>query len=170
MKKHIKLVTSAVIAVILLASSTNAEADHHGDHSKTNKVDRASAKSTPKKSNGVDWRAKQFRRDAQNLTKKKYEQAAKKIREAVKTGKLTEKEAKEKYTALRKKYPSSTPSRRAEIVKKFDKNKDGKLDDKERAEARKAMSARLKRPEGKSKKDSRRGNKKRERSSRRTKK
>ena len=52
----------------------------------------------------------------------------------------------------------------------IDKNKDGKLDDKERAEARKAMSARLKRPEGKSKKDSRRGNKKRERSSRRTKK
>lgn len=170
MKKHIKLVTSAVVAVILLASSTNAEADHHGDHSKTNKVDRASAKSTPKKPNSVDWRAKQFRRDAQNLTKKKYEEAAKKIREAVKAGKLTKKEAKEKYTALRKKYPSPTRSHRADILKKFDKNKDGKLDDKERAEVRKAMSSRSKRPEGKSKKGSRRGDKQRERSSRRIKK
>ena len=171
MKKHIKLVTSAVIAVILLASSTNAEADHHGDHSKTNKVDKASVKSTPKKTNGVDWRAK----GAED--RKKYTETLKKIREAVKSGKLTEKQAKEKYSELRKNMGSGliygervSRSRRTDILKKFDKNKDGKLDDKEKAEARKAISKRSKRPEREDKKRSRRGDKRKDKSSRRSRK
>ena len=168
MKKYIKLITVTSIALALLTSGVSVQAH---DHSKTNKVDKASVKSTPKKTNGVDWRAK----GAED--RKKYAETLKKIREAVKSGKLTEKQAKEKYSELRKNmgsgliYGERVPrSRRTDILKKFDKNKDGKLDDKEKAEARKAISKRSKRPEREDKKRSRRGDKRKDKSSRRSRK
>ena len=157
MNTYIKL----IIAGALLLISTNAvQADN-----KTNKV---------AKTREVDARAvkaKQTKKDSVE-TRKKYAEAVKKIREAVKAGKLTEKQAKEKYAALRKKIaPSRTGSTsRAAIIKRFDKNKDGKLDEKERAEARKSMSSRGKRSEREGKRDSRRGDKRKGKPSRRSRK
>mgnify|MGYP001161480543 CR=1 FL=1 len=152
-----KYITSIIIAVLLVGSTNVAQADHHGDHSKTNKVSKAKAKPTPKKAKPTDARTK---------ARKAYVEAAKKIKEAVEAGKLTEEQAKEKYAALRKRM--ATRSSRADILKRFDKNKDGKLDDKEKAAARKAMSER-KKSSGKRgpKRGERGGNKKRERRPRR---
>ena len=125
MKIYIKLI---VVAALLLGGVTVAQADHHH---KTNKVAQAKGKPAPKKADPREAR-------------KKYAAAVKKIREAVKAGKLTEAQAKEKYAALRKRMAghtnSRTAGRRADILKKFDKNKDGKLDDKEKSAARKATT------------------------------
>ena len=60
----------------------------------------------------------------------------------VKAGKLTPKEAKEKQTALRKRM----------VLQRFDKNKDGKLCEKEQAAMKKALAERKN-------KDTRRGSK-----------
>jgi hypothetical protein len=165
MKKNIKLITGIAIVMALLISGAQVQADHHGNHNKTNRVDVVKGKPT-KTGKTVDWRAK----GAEDG--KKYFAAMQKIRKAVKSGELTEKEARKKITELRKKNPwvsnrdrGQSRSGRAEI---FDKNKDGKLDEKERAEARKAMSDRSKKPENKRK--SRRADKKRERPSRKNKK
>ena len=146
MKTYIKL---SIGAALLLGGASVAQADHHH---KTNKVTEAKGKPAPKKADPREAR-------------KKYAAAVKKIREAVKAGKLTEAQAKEKYTALRKKMAghtnSRTAGRRADIVKRFDKNKDGKLDDKEKAAARKATSewrkkAAAKRPSAEDRKRGRR--------------
>ena len=168
MKKNIKLITGIAIVMALLISGAQVQADHHGNHNKTNRVDVVKGKPT-KTGKTVDWRAK----GAEDG--KKYFAAMQKIRKAVKSGELTEKEARKKIKELRKKNPwvsnrdrGQSRSGRAEIFKKFDKNKDGKLDEKERAEARKAMSDRSKKPENKRK--SRRADKKRERPSRKNKK
>lgn len=168
MKKNIKLITGIAIIMALLISGVQVQADHHGNHNKTNRVDVVKGK--PAKTNKtVDWRAK----GAEDG--KKYFAAMQKIRKAAKSGELTEREARKKIAELRKKNPwvskrdrSQSRSGRAEIFKKFDKNKDGKLDEKERAEARKVMSDRTKRPE--SKRKSRKADKKRERPSRKSKK
>lgn len=134
MNKYIKLI---IVAALLLGGVSIAQADHHGGHSKTNRVDRVKGKPAPKKANPAEVR------------KKRHALAAKKIKDGVKAGKITEKQAKEKLAALRKSYVSGAkgssrrPSRE-DLVKKFDKNKDGKLDEKERAAARKAMEARTK--------------------------
>ena len=77
-----------------------------------------------------------------NDARKRYAAAAKKIRDAVKAGKLTPKEAKEKQTALRKRM----------VLQRFDKNKDGKLCEKEQAAMKKALAERKN-------KDTRRGSK-----------
>jgi hypothetical protein len=129
MTKYIK---SVIVAALLLGGASIAQADHHGGHSKTNRVDKTKAKPAAK-------------RAAPSEAKKRYAAAAKKIKEGVKAGKLTEKQAKEKLGALKKRArgPSRRPSRE-DLVKKFDKNKDGKLDDKERAAARKGMAERRK--------------------------
>ena len=127
MTKYIK---TMIVAALVLGTTDVAQADHH----KTNKVAEAKGKPSPKKAAPSDAR-------------KRYAVAAKKIKDGVKAGKLTEKQAKEKLTALRKRYVAGGSSRRPsreDLVKKFDKNKDGKLDEKERAEARKAMSERRK--------------------------
>ena len=157
MKKYIKLITCAsiIIALALLTSGVSVQAH---DHSKTNKVDRVKSKTKPtgKKPNPTEAR-------------RAYAAAAKKIKEAVEAGKLTKEEAKKKYAELRKKMATARTSR-ADIIKRFDKNKDGKLDEKERAEARKAMSSRSKRPEREGKKRSRRGDKRKDKSSRRNRK
>ena len=72
-------------------------------------------------------------------------------------------EARKRYAALRKRMEgytnSRTSGRRADILKKFDKNKDGKLDDKERAEAQKAMSEWRKKSSAKGKPNARKGDK-----------
>ena len=113
MKKYI---TFIITAALLLGTSV-VQADHHH---KTNKVATAKAKKPgAKKVNPNDAR-------------KRYAAAAKKIRDAVKAGKLTPKEAKEKQTALRKRM----------VLQRFDKNKDGKLCEKEQAAMKKALAER----------------------------
>ena len=168
MKKNIKLITGMAIMMALLISKTQVQADHHGSHNKTNRVDVVKGKAT-KTSKPIDWRAK----GAEDA--KKYFATVEKIRQAVKAGKLTEKEARKKIAELRKNNPwvssrkkGESRTNRADILRKFDKNKDGKLDEKERAEARKAISNRNKKSETKRK--PRKGNKKRERPSRKNKK
>ena len=77
-----------------------------------------------------------------------YAVAAKRIKEAVKAGKITEAQGKERLAAYRKRMGEgrgdSGRSRqtREELMKRYDKNKDGKLDEDERAALRKAMSDR----------------------------
>ena len=77
-----------------------------------------------------------------------YAAAAKRIKEAVKAGKITEAQGKERLAAYRKRMGEgrgdSGRSRqtREELMKRYDKNKDGKLDEGERAALRKAMSDR----------------------------
>ena len=78
--------------------------------------------------------------------RERYAAAAKRIKEAVKAGKITEAQGKERLAAYRKRMGEgrgdSGRSRqtREELMKRFDKNKDGKLDEDERAALRKAMS------------------------------
>ena len=125
MKKYITF----IIAAVFVLGANPARADHH---SKTNKVAQAKSKTTPNKASAE--------------ARKKYAAAVKKIREAVNAGKLNEAEAKKKYAALRSKM---VPNRQA-LLKRFDKNKDGKLCDNEKAAMKKAMEARnKKRGEGK---------------------
>ena len=125
MKKYITF----IIAAVFVLGANPARADHH---SKTNKVAQAKSKTTPNKASAE--------------ARKKYAAAVKKIREAVKAGKLNEAEAKKKYAALRSKM---VPNRQA-LLKRFDKNKDGNLCDNEKAAMKKAMEARnKKRGEGK---------------------
>ena len=77
-----------------------------------------------------------------------YAAAAKRIKEAVKAGKITEAQGKERLAAYRKRMGEgrgdSGRSRqtREELMKRYDKNKDGKLDEDERAALRRAMSDR----------------------------
>jgi polyhydroxyalkanoate synthesis regulator phasin len=83
--------------------------------------------------------------------RRRLEAADKEIREAVKAGKITEEQGKERMAALRKRVNQSQSrgnsdrSRlsREELTKRFDKNKDGKLDDEERASLRQSLSDRF---------------------------
>ena len=127
-----KYITLIIVAALTLSVSS-AQAD---GQSKTNKVSRAKANVSAE----ARKKAAAAKKPNPAEARKKYAAAVKKIREAVKAGKLTEKQAKEKYAALRKKM---APNREG-FLKRFDKNKDGKLDEKERASARKAMEARTK--------------------------
>ena len=151
MKKYSKLITGISIAAALFVSGVNVQADHHGSHSKTNKVDRVKSKVKPTKA------------------RESYSASAKKIKEAVEAGKLTKEQARKKYTELRKKMAKARTSR-ADILKRFDRNKDGKLDEKEKTQARKAMSSRGKRPERESKRNDRRGDKRKRKPSRKSRK
>ena len=80
--------------------------------------------------------------------RERYAVAAMKIKEAVKAGKITEAQGKERMAAYRKRMGEgrgdSGRSRqtREELMKRYDKNKDGKLDEDERAALRRAMSDR----------------------------
>jgi hypothetical protein len=80
--------------------------------------------------------------------RERYAAAAMKIKEAVKAGKITEAQGKERLAAYRKRMGEgrgdSGRSRqtREELMKRYDKNKDGKLDEDERVALRKAMSDR----------------------------
>jgi hypothetical protein len=77
-----------------------------------------------------------------------YAAAAKRIKEAVKAGKITEAQGKERLAAYRKRMGEGrgdsgrSGQTREELMKRYDKNKDGKLDEDERAALRKAMSDR----------------------------
>jgi hypothetical protein len=84
----------------------------------------------------------------------RYEIASKKIQADLKAGKITEAQARERQQALRKRLAQSSGrggdrdsdrSRfsREGLMKEFDKNKDGKLDEAERNALRKAMSERF---------------------------
>ena len=80
--------------------------------------------------------------------RERYAAAGKRIKEAVKAGKITEAQGKERLATYRKRMGEgrgdSGRSRqtREELMKRYDKNKDGKLDEDERAALRKAMSDR----------------------------
>lgn len=80
--------------------------------------------------------------------RERYAAAAMRIKEAVKAGKITEAQGKERLAAYRKRMgegrDDSGRSRqtREELMKRYDKNKDGKLDEDERAALRRAMSDR----------------------------
>ena len=85
--------------------------------------------------------------------RERYQIAAKKIQEDLKVGKITEAQARERQQALRKRLAQSagrggdrdtdrSRSSRESLMKEFDKNKDGKLDEAERNALRKAMSER----------------------------
>ena len=85
--------------------------------------------------------------------RERYQIAAKKIQEDLKAGKITETQARERQQALRKRLAQSAGrggdrdtdrslSSRESLMKEFDKNKDGKLDEAERNALRKAMSER----------------------------
>ena len=86
--------------------------------------------------------------------RERYQIAAKKIQEDLKAGKITEAQARERQQALRKRLAQSagrggdrdtdrSRSSRESLMKEFDKNKDGKLDEAERNALRKAMSERF---------------------------
>lgn len=85
--------------------------------------------------------------------RERYQIAAKKIQEDLKAGKITDEQARERQQALRKRLAQSagrggdrdtdrSRSSRESLMKEFDKNKDGKLDEAERNALRKAMSER----------------------------
>ena len=80
--------------------------------------------------------------------RERYAAAAKRIKEAVKAGKITEAQGKERLAAFRKRLgegrgdSSRSRQTREELMKRFDKDGNGKLDEDERAALRKAMSDR----------------------------
>ena len=80
--------------------------------------------------------------------RERYAAAALKIKEAVKAGKITEAQGKDRLAAFRKRLGEGrgdsgrSGQTREELMKRYDKNKDGKLDEDERAALRKAMSDR----------------------------
>ncbi len=84
--------------------------------------------------------------------RERYAAAAKRIKEAVKAGKITEAQGKERLAAYRKRLgegrgegrgdSSRSRQTREELMKRFDKDGNGKLDEDERAALRKAMSDR----------------------------
>ncbi|MEC7881783.1 MAG: hypothetical protein VYB35_02645, partial [Verrucomicrobiota bacterium] len=93
----------------------------------------------------------QSQEDQQRQRRARYDAVAKNLREQVKAGKITEEQARERLGQLRKRMaqagsPNGQSDRsrgsRERLMKEFDKNKDGKLDEKERAALRKAMSER----------------------------
>ncbi len=93
----------------------------------------------------------QSQEDQQRQRRARYDAAAKNLREQVKAGKITEEQARERLGQLRKRMaqagsPNGQSDRsrgsRERLMKEFDKNKDGKLDEKERTALRKAMSER----------------------------
>ena len=94
---------------------------------------------------------RQSEEDQQRQRRARYDAAAKNLREQVKSGKITEVQARERLGQLRKRMAQarggedqseSSRGSRERLMKEFDKNKDGKLDEKERAALRKAMSER----------------------------
>ena len=80
--------------------------------------------------------------------RERYAAAAMKIKEAIKAGKITEAQGKDRLAAFRKRLGEGrgdsgrSGQTREELMKRYDKNKDGKLDEDERAALRKAMSDR----------------------------
>ncbi len=94
---------------------------------------------------------RQPQEDQQKQRRARYDAAVKNIREQVKAGKVTEEQARERLGQLRKRMAQASDGdgqsersrgSRERLMKEFDKNKDGKLDEKERAALRKSMSER----------------------------
>ncbi len=139
MNKYIKFI---IIAALLACGANTLYAE---SSPKTNKVAKTGIKKSP-------HAARPAHKNSE--ARKKYVAAARKIREAVKAGKLTEAQAKVKYAALRKKIAPSRSSSKEALLKRFDKNKDGKLCDNEKAAMKKAIAERKK-------KDAKRGGKSR---------
>jgi len=94
---------------------------------------------------------RQPQEDQQKQRRARYDAAVKNIREQVKAGKVTEEQARERLGQLRKRMAQASDGdgqsersrgSRERLMKEFDKNKDGKLDEKERSALRKSMSER----------------------------
>ena len=149
----IKIINSLAAAALLTVSLGVLQAEK----AKSTDAEPAKAKAA-KKSDRSSQRAafiKRFDKDGDgklNDAERKaagaarYAAAAIKIKESVNAGKITEAQGKERLAALRKRLGEgrgdSGRSRqtREELMKRYDKNKDGKLDEDERAALRKAMS------------------------------
>jgi Ca2+-binding EF-hand superfamily protein len=94
---------------------------------------------------------RQSQDDLQKQRRARYDAFVKNIREQVKAGKVTEEQARERIGQLRQRMAQASGGgsqnersrgARERLMKEFDKNKDGKLDEKERAALRKSMSER----------------------------
>ena len=94
---------------------------------------------------------RQSQDDLQKQRRARYDAFVKNIREQVKAGKVTEEQARERIGQLRQRMAQASAGgaqnersrgSRERLMKEFDKNKDGKLDEKERAALRKSMSER----------------------------
>lgn len=94
---------------------------------------------------------RQSQDDLQKQRRARYDAAVKNIREQVKAGKVTEEQARDRIGQLRQRMAQASGGgsqnersrgARERLMKEFDKNKDGKLDEKERAALRKSMSER----------------------------
>ena len=129
--------------------------DKDGD-GKLNETERKAAGAALRKQSG----RQSDRASESDRRRQRIETATKQIRAAVKAGEITEEQGKERMAALRKRI-SQSQSRsgnsransdndrssrggdyRARLMKEYDKNGDGKLDEAEREAARKAFSLR----------------------------
>ena len=129
--------------------------DKDGD-GKLNETERKAAGAALRKQSG----RQSDRASESDRRRQRIETARKQISDAMKAGKITEEQAKERMAALRKRISQSqSRSRnsransdndrssrggdyRARLMKEYDKNGDGKLDEAEREAARKALSSR----------------------------
>ena len=129
--------------------------DKDGD-GKLNETERKAAGAALRKQSG----RQSDRASESDRRRQRIETATKQIRAAVKAGEITEEQGKERMAALRKRISQSQSlsrnsransdndrsSRggdyRARLMKEYDKNGDGKLDEAEREAARKALSSR----------------------------
>jgi len=129
--------------------------DKDGD-GKLNETERKAAGAALRKQSG----RQSDRASESDRRRQRIETATKQIRAAVKAGEITEEQGKERMAALKKRI-SQSQSRsgnsransdndrssrggdyRARLMKEYDKNGDGKLDEAEREAARKALSSR----------------------------
>ena len=123
--------------------------DKDGD-GKLNETERKAATAALRKQSGRE----SDRASESDPRRQRIETARKKISDAMKAGVISEEQGKERMAALRKRI-SQSQSRsdshisrrggndyRARLMKEYDKNGDGKLDEAEREAARKALSSR----------------------------
>ena len=127
--------------------------DKDGD-GKLNETERKAATAAVRKRNGRE----SDRSSESDPRRQRIETARKKISAAMKAGEITEKQAKKRMAALKKRISQSQSKSgnnraksdsdrsrrggdyRARLMKEFDKNGDGKLDEAERNAARKSLS------------------------------
>ena len=128
--------------------------DKDGD-GKLNETERKAATAEVRKLNGRE----SDRSSESDPRRQRIETARKKISAAMKAGEITEKQAKQRMAALKKRISQSQSKSgnnraksdsdrsrrggdyRARLMKEFDKNGDGKLDEAERNAARKSLSS-----------------------------
>lgn len=114
MNKYVKFI---IMAALLVCGTNIIQAD---SSPKTNKISQVNSKENASKKTKPPH------------VRKKYAAAAKRIKDGLKTGKITPQQAKDRHTAIRKRM----------MLYRFDKNKDGKLCKAEKAAMKKALAER----------------------------